>query len=138
MKLGHWKTQILDDGRTAVTVDGALSAQFEPTVLVTDEGVEVLTLGANETPPATPWPSRLRCSMEREPGSGASARRPRQRPDTASSTARRSSGVSRLGAQRSHQLAPPGDSRMRRTVPRVMASVSRRTEPSWCWRWLFS
>jgi len=35
-----------------VTIDGSLSAQFEHTLLVTESGVEVLTLGANETPPA--------------------------------------------------------------------------------------
>jgi methionyl aminopeptidase len=51
INLGHWKTQILEDGWTAVTVDGTLSAQFEHTVVVTDDGVEVLTLGKDETPP---------------------------------------------------------------------------------------
>ena len=51
INLGHWKTQILDDGWTAVTVDGSLSAQWEHTCLVTDDGVEVLTLGGRETPP---------------------------------------------------------------------------------------
>ena len=51
INLGHWKTQILRDGWTAVTVDGSLSAQFEHTCLVTDDGVEVLTLGGRETPP---------------------------------------------------------------------------------------
>jgi methionyl aminopeptidase len=48
INLGHWKTQILDDGWTAVTVDGTLSAQFEHTCLVTDDGVEVMTLGKDE------------------------------------------------------------------------------------------
>ena len=51
INLGHWKTQILDDGWTAVTVDGSLSAQWEHTCLVTESGVEVLTLGGAETPP---------------------------------------------------------------------------------------
>jgi methionyl aminopeptidase len=51
INLGHWKTQILEDGWTAVTVDGSLSAQFEHTVLVTEDGVEVLTLGKDEQPP---------------------------------------------------------------------------------------
>jgi methionyl aminopeptidase len=50
INLGHWKTKILDDGWTAVTVDGTLSAQFEHTCLVTDEGVEVLTLAEGEKP----------------------------------------------------------------------------------------
>ena len=47
---GDWRSRILDDGWTAVTVDGSLSAQFEHTVLVTASGVEVLTLGAREVP----------------------------------------------------------------------------------------
>lgn len=51
INLGHWKTQILEDGWTAVTVDGTLSAQFEHTVVVTEDGVEVMTLGKDETPP---------------------------------------------------------------------------------------
>jgi methionyl aminopeptidase len=50
INVGHWKTEILPDGWTAVTVDGSLSAQFEHTVLVTEDGVEVLTLGKDETP----------------------------------------------------------------------------------------
>jgi methionyl aminopeptidase len=52
INLGHWKTEILEDGWTAVTIDGSLSAQFEHTVLVTEDGAEVLTLGKDETPPA--------------------------------------------------------------------------------------
>ena len=52
INLGHWKTEILEDGWTAVTADGTLSAQFEHTVLVTEDGVEVLTLGKDETPAA--------------------------------------------------------------------------------------
>ncbi|KHL26328.1 methionine aminopeptidase [Croceibacterium mercuriale] len=39
-----------DDGWTVVTRDGKLSAQFEHTVAVTGNGVEVLTLRADETP----------------------------------------------------------------------------------------
>ena len=49
INLGHWKTEILDDGWTAVTVDGTLSAQFEHTLLVTDDGFEVLTLSKEGT-----------------------------------------------------------------------------------------
>jgi len=51
INLGHWKTEILEDRWTAVTADGSLSAQFEHTVLVTEDGVEPLTLGADEKPP---------------------------------------------------------------------------------------
>ena len=48
INLGDWRCQVLKDGWTAVTVDGSLSAQFEHTVVVTENGVEVLTLGASE------------------------------------------------------------------------------------------
>ncbi|MBW2240474.1 MAG: type I methionyl aminopeptidase [Deltaproteobacteria bacterium] len=48
INLGHWKTDILDDGWTAVTVDGKLSAQWEHTILVTEDGVEVLTRSQDE------------------------------------------------------------------------------------------
>jgi len=37
---------LLPDGWTVITKDHSLSAQWEHTVLVTDTGVEVLTLGA--------------------------------------------------------------------------------------------
>jgi methionyl aminopeptidase len=51
INLGHWKTEILSDCWTAVTVDGSLSAQWEHTCLVTEDGAEVLTLGSRENPP---------------------------------------------------------------------------------------
>jgi methionyl aminopeptidase len=40
---GQYPTLILDDGWTAITRDGSLSAQFEHTVHVTETGVDVLT-----------------------------------------------------------------------------------------------
>jgi methionyl aminopeptidase len=40
---GDWKVKILDDGWTAVTADGSLSAHFEHTLLVTRNGPNVLT-----------------------------------------------------------------------------------------------
>ena len=43
INLGKKELLILDDGWTAVTKDGCLSAQFEQTLLVTDTGVESLT-----------------------------------------------------------------------------------------------
>ncbi len=43
INLGKKELRILDDNWTAVTKDGLLSAQFEQTVLVTDNGVESLT-----------------------------------------------------------------------------------------------
>ncbi|GAC1460064.1 MAG: type I methionyl aminopeptidase [Chamaesiphon sp.] len=41
---GTWEVEVLKDGWTAVTQDRKLSAQFEHTVAVTSEGVEILTL----------------------------------------------------------------------------------------------
>lgn len=41
---GSWECEILDDGWTAVTKDGLLSAHFEHTVAITDKGPEILTL----------------------------------------------------------------------------------------------
>ena len=43
INLGKKELRILDDNWTAVTKDGLLSAQFEQTVLVTEDGVESLT-----------------------------------------------------------------------------------------------
>lgn len=44
VNIGGPAVQVLDDHWTAVTRDGALSAHFEHTVVVTDEGREILTL----------------------------------------------------------------------------------------------
>jgi methionyl aminopeptidase len=41
---GRYEVKILDDGWTAVTRDRSLSAQFEHTVGVTDDGYEIFTL----------------------------------------------------------------------------------------------
>jgi methionyl aminopeptidase len=41
--MGDYHTRVLDDNWTVVTVDGQLSAHFEHTVAVTEEGPEVLT-----------------------------------------------------------------------------------------------
>ena len=43
---GRREVRVLDDGWTVVTRDQSLSAQWEHTILVTDAGFEVLTLGA--------------------------------------------------------------------------------------------
>ena len=42
--LGAWQHRVWDDQWTAVTVDGSRTAQFEHTLLVTEDGPEVLTL----------------------------------------------------------------------------------------------
>ena len=52
VNLGRAATVTLDDGWTVVTRDAKLSAQFEHTVAVTANGVEVLTLRQDETAPA--------------------------------------------------------------------------------------
>ena len=43
INLGKKELRILDDNWTAVTKDGSLSAQFEQTILVTEDGCESLT-----------------------------------------------------------------------------------------------
>jgi methionyl aminopeptidase len=43
INVGHHDIRVLDDGWTALTVDGSLSAQWEHTVRVTEDGVEILT-----------------------------------------------------------------------------------------------
>ena len=40
---GGWETSLLPDGWTVVTEDGSLSAHFEHTIAVTEDGHEVLT-----------------------------------------------------------------------------------------------
>ena len=41
--VGGWETSLLPDGWTVVTEDGSLSAHFEHTIAVTEDGHEVLT-----------------------------------------------------------------------------------------------
>ena len=43
VNIGGWETRQLDDGWTVVTADGSLSAHFEHTIAVTEDGHEVLT-----------------------------------------------------------------------------------------------
>ena len=49
---GARHTRLLPDGWTVVTKDQSLSAQWEHPIVVTDEGFDVLTLGAGQTVPA--------------------------------------------------------------------------------------
>ena len=48
INIGTHKTKMLSDGWTAVTADRALSAQFEHTIGITDDGVEIFTLSPKE------------------------------------------------------------------------------------------
>lgn len=43
VNIGTWESKILDNGWTAVTLDGLASAHFEHTVAVTENGPEILT-----------------------------------------------------------------------------------------------
>ena len=43
LNLGTWRTRTLEDGWTVVTADGRLSAHFEHTMAVGEEGAEVMT-----------------------------------------------------------------------------------------------
>jgi methionyl aminopeptidase len=42
--VGSWRERVWDDRWTAVTVDGQRTAQFEHTMVVTDDGADVLTV----------------------------------------------------------------------------------------------
>jgi methionyl aminopeptidase len=53
--LGTWRHVMWDDGWTAATADGKRTAQFEHTILVTDDGPEVLTAGPGAASPRAPW-----------------------------------------------------------------------------------
>lgn len=43
VNMGNWESEILDNGWTAVTKDRALSAHFEHTVAITEDGPKILT-----------------------------------------------------------------------------------------------
>jgi methionyl aminopeptidase len=43
VNLGGWETRVLEDGWTVVTADASLSAHFEHTIAITEDGPEVLT-----------------------------------------------------------------------------------------------
>jgi methionine aminopeptidase len=46
--LGSPQVSMLDDGWTAVTVDGSLSCHFEHTVAITNDGPQILTLADDD------------------------------------------------------------------------------------------
>jgi methionyl aminopeptidase len=43
VSVGDWRVKVLDDGWTAVTVDGSISAHYEHTIVITNDGPEILT-----------------------------------------------------------------------------------------------
>lgn len=53
--LGSWQHRMWDDDWTAVTADGKRTAQFEHTLVVTDDGAEILTGGEGAVSPYAPW-----------------------------------------------------------------------------------
>jgi len=53
VNVGDWSKRVLDDPWTVVTRDGRLSAHYEHTVAMGDDGPEVLTLAEGEVPWAT-------------------------------------------------------------------------------------
>jgi len=55
ISLGSWQHRMWDDEWTAVTADGKRTAQFEHTLVVTDDGCEVLTGGPGAVSPTAPW-----------------------------------------------------------------------------------
>jgi len=48
INIGGYEIEVLDDGWTAVTKDGSLSAHFEHTLIITEDGVKVATRRPNE------------------------------------------------------------------------------------------
>ena len=43
VSVGDWRVKVLEDGWTAVTVDGSLSAHYEHSIAITSNGPEILT-----------------------------------------------------------------------------------------------
>lgn len=44
ISMGSWRVKLLDDGWGAVTIDGSYAAHYENTLVVREDGVEILTL----------------------------------------------------------------------------------------------
>jgi methionyl aminopeptidase len=55
INIGTWKDQTWKDNWTSTTVDGQRSAQFEHTMIVTDDGVDVLTKRLPNSPELEFW-----------------------------------------------------------------------------------
>lgn len=50
VNLGTWEIRVLKDGWTVKTADGALSAHYENTILITDGEPEILTACEEDSP----------------------------------------------------------------------------------------
>lgn len=63
---GDWRIEILEDDWTAITKDGQLTAQFEHTILVTDDGPDVMTVPTGDSkrkdPISTPRMGKIKNS----------------------------------------------------------------------------
>ena len=68
INLGGYGVKVLNDGWTAVTRDRSLSAQFEHSVGVTENGVEIFTLSPKG------WTSRLTSEISETRGSSSQMR----------------------------------------------------------------
>ena len=142
---GNPHTRLLPDGWTVVTKDHTLSAQWEHTVVVTDDGVDVLTSAPGddddcETTPAAGGATPA--SVTAGPGGAAAARRwprltraafersiPDRAPDRAARARRRrpvDDGMATLAVTGRPALP------CSRSVDTAVASCSR--APTWtCW-----
>ncbi|HUF84229.1 MAG TPA: type I methionyl aminopeptidase, partial [Acidimicrobiia bacterium] len=72
--VGSPRPVIWDDDWTAVTSDLGRSAQFEHTVLVREDGVEILTVEDGEAQPFLPGADRLRWPDQVRPGTAVALR----------------------------------------------------------------
>lgn len=63
--IGNWRAQMWDDDWTATTIDLSRTAQFEHTMVLREDGVELLTVDADDIQPFLPggdpavWPATL-------------------------------------------------------------------------------
>ena len=60
INLGDWRDTMWPDGWTAVTKDGSRSAQYEHTMVCTDDGVDVLTARLPTSPAVFPFVSETK------------------------------------------------------------------------------
>ncbi|KAK4977479.1 Methionine aminopeptidase 1 [Elasticomyces elasticus] len=64
ISLGSYKDKTWPDNWTSVTSDGSRTAQFEHTLLVTEDGVEVLTARLSDSP-GGPMPMPVEANGEK-------------------------------------------------------------------------